>query len=175
MSFAQAFHDALDTFVSGTHQALIKAPAIRQEMVLVYNLTSLSNETIVLQVVWLLLERPVLSDLLSSVWNSSDDVLAVAEKRSCIIYAASDYFYLVGNPTPTTVSSAWLRSPDQCSLLMGDASRLHLYIHNNRQTAEQVNATSGSASYTEIFWSGDGRNITVALPRRHDVSFRTEQ
>lgn len=46
-------------------------------MVLSYNVTTLSNETVVL------------------VWISSDDVAAVAQKGFKLVHAASDYFYLV--------------------------------------------------------------------------------
>jgi N-acetyl-beta-hexosaminidase len=55
------------------------------EMVLSYNVTTLSNETLVL------------------VWISSDDVAAVAQKGFKLIHAASDYFYLVSQISSSPV------------------------------------------------------------------------
>lgn len=62
-----------------THAALIetgKTPVVWEEMVLQYNVTSLSNDTLVL------------------VWISSDNVVSVAQKGYKLIHTASDYFYL---------------------------------------------------------------------------------
>jgi N-acetyl-beta-hexosaminidase len=95
-STGQTLYGALSDFTATTHGALEaagKTPVVWEgafsqrsvcarrwrvaEMVLVYNVTTLSNETLVM------------------VWISSDNVAAVAQQGYKIIHAASDYFYLV--------------------------------------------------------------------------------
>lgn len=170
--------EALNNFVEGTHGALIKAgkvPAVWEEMVLDYNLT-LSNETLVL------------------VWISSEDVQAVAEKGFRVIHAASNYFYMdcgagewigddpSGNSwcdpfktwqyTYTFDPLANLTS-DQYPLIMG--GQQNLWTEQSSPSNLDPIVWPRAASSAELFWSGAGGNLTAALPRLHDVSFRMQQ
>lgn len=170
--------EALNTFVMGTHGALLKAgktPAVWEEMVLDYNLT-LSNETLVL------------------VWISSEDVQAVAEKGFRVIHAASNYFYLdcgagewigddpSGNswcdPFKTwqytyTFDPLANLTAEQYPLIMG--GQQNLWTEQSSPSNLDPIVWPRAASSAEVFWSGAGGNLTAALPRLHDVSFRMQQ
>ncbi|KZT13148.1 glycoside hydrolase family 20 protein [Laetiporus sulphureus 93-53] len=177
-STGRSFNDALSDFVAGNHAALIaagKTPAVWEEMVLDYNLT-LSNETLVL------------------VWISSDDVKAVAEKGFRVIHAASNYLYLdcgagewIGDDpdgnswcdpfktwqyTYTFDPLANLTS-DQYPLIMG--GQQNLWTEQSSPSNLDPIVWPRAASSAEVFWSGPGGNLTSALPRLHDVSFRMQQ
>ncbi|EJF60954.1 N-acetylhexosaminidase [Dichomitus squalens] len=166
---------ALDQFTQVTHKALEvkgKTPAVWEEMVLVHNVT-ISKES------------PVL------VWISSENVKAVAEKGFKIIHAASDYFYLdcghgawVGDfPTGNSWCDpfkSWQLSysfnptanltTDEAALILGGQ---HL-LWAEQSGPENLDDTiwPRAASSAELFWTGPGGNISTALPRLHDVSYR---
>ncbi|PCH40388.1 glycoside hydrolase family 20 protein [Wolfiporia cocos MD-104 SS10] len=168
-----------DDFTAATHGALVaagKTPAVWEEMVLDWNLTSLSNETIVL------------------VWISSDDVKAVADKGFRVIHAASNYFYLdcgaggwvgdypAGNswcdPFKTwqysyTFDPLANLTADQYSLILG--GQHNLWTEQSSPSNLDPIVWPRAASSAEVFWSGAGGNVTSALPRLHDVSFRMQQ
>ncbi|KZT12170.1 glycoside hydrolase family 20 protein [Laetiporus sulphureus 93-53] len=173
-----SFNDALADFTSQTHAALIaagKTPAVWEEMVLDYNLT-LSDDTLVL------------------VWISSEDVLAVVEKGFRVIHAASNYLYLdcggggwvgdypAGNSwcdpfktwqyTYTFDPLANLTS-DQYHLVVG--GQQNLWTEQSSPSNLDPIVWPRAASSAEVFWSGPGGNLTSALPRLHDVSFRMQQ
>ncbi|KAH9950692.1 N-acetylhexosaminidase [Amylocystis lapponica] len=177
-STKRTFNDALDTFTSYTHGALAaagKTPAVWEEQVLDYNLT-LTNNTLVL------------------VWISSDDVAAVAEKGFKIIHAASDYFYLdcgagewIGaDPTGNSWCDpfkTWQKSYtfDPTANLTAAQAELIMGGQDNLWTEQSGSSNLDSivwpraASPSELFWSGPGGNVSTALPRLHDVSFRLRQ
>lgn len=176
--FAEAFQNALNDFVGGTHSALKsagKTPAVWEEMVLDFNLT-LADDTLVL------------------VWISSDDVKAVADKGFRIIHAASNYFYLdcggggcVGDypagdswcdPFKTwqysyTFDPLANLTSDQYHLIMG--GQHNLWTEQSSASNLDPIVWPRAAASAELFWSGAGGNVTAALPRLHDASFRMQQ
>ncbi|KAH7911725.1 N-acetylhexosaminidase [Hygrophoropsis aurantiaca] len=179
----QDIEQALSSFTQSTHGALKsmgKTPVVWEEMVLQHDV-ALSNNTVVM------------------VWISSQNVGAVAQKGFRIIHAASDYFYLdcgmggwVGdNPNGNswcnpfkTWQKSYIFDPTagvsdaQKSLVLGGQHLLwsEQSSPHNLDTAVWPRA----ASSAELFWSGpalegttaQGRNLTTALPRLHDLAFR---
>ncbi|KAI0027932.1 N-acetylhexosaminidase [Vararia minispora EC-137] len=169
-------YDALDNFTATTHKRLIdsgKTPIVWEEMVLNYNVTSLSNETLVL------------------VWISSNNVAAVAQKGYKLIHAASDYFYLdcgagawvgdfpQGNSWCDPFKS-WQKSYtfDPVSGLTETEKTLvqggqHL-LWTEQSGPENLDSIvwPRAASSAELFWSGPGGNVSAALPRLHNVAYR---
>ncbi|EMD39645.1 glycoside hydrolase family 20 protein [Gelatoporia subvermispora B] len=177
-SSGQTLEEALNVYVQAEQKTLAsvgKTPAVWEEMVLVQNVT-LSPDTLVL------------------VWISSDDVKAVAQAGFKIIHSASDYFYLdcggggwVGdNPSGNSwcdPMKTWQLSytfdpvanltADEAKLVMGGQ---HL-LWTEQSGPENLDPIvwPRAASSAELFWSGPGGNVTSALPRLHDVSFRMRQ
>ncbi|KAH9922897.1 N-acetylhexosaminidase [Fomitopsis serialis] len=173
-----SFNDALSGFTQQTHAALEaagKTPAVWEEMVLNYNLT-LSNETYVL------------------VWISSEDAKEVADKGFRIIHAASNYFYLdcggggwVGdNPAGNSWCEpfkTWQYSYTFDPLANLTSDQYHLVVGGQHNLWTEQSGPSNldpivwprAAASAEVFWSGAGGNVTAALPRLHDVSFRMQQ
>ncbi|KZT64170.1 glycoside hydrolase family 20 protein [Daedalea quercina L-15889] len=173
-----SFNDALAGFTSQTHAALEaagKTPVVWEEMVLDYNLT-LSNETYVL------------------VWISSEDAKEVADKGFRIIQAPSNYFYLdcgaggwvgdypAGNswcePFKTwqyayTFDPLANLTADQYPLVAG--GQHNLWAEQSGPENLDPIVWPRAAASAEVFWSGAGGNVTAALPRLHDVSFRMRQ
>ncbi|KAI0763524.1 N-acetylhexosaminidase [Trametes elegans] len=169
---------ALDVFTQKTHKALEdqgKTPVVWEEMVLDHNVT-LSKDT------------PVL------VWISSANVKAVVEKGFKVIHSASDYFYLdcggggwvgdypAGNSWCDPFKT-WQRSYsfDPNANLTAEESQLILG-GQNLLWAEQSGPENldsivwpRAAASAELFWTGPGGNISTALPRLHDVSYRLRQ
>ncbi|EGN98182.1 glycoside hydrolase family 20 protein [Serpula lacrymans var. lacrymans S7.3] len=175
-STGQTFTEALSTFTKSSHDALEeqgKTPIVWEEMVLDFNVTTLSNKTIVM------------------VWISSDDVAAVAQKGYRLVHAASDYFYLdcggggwVGN-NPDGNSwcdpfKTWQKSYtfDITANLTEAESQLVLggqhLIWTEQTSPHNIDPIvwPRAASSAELFWSGPGLNVSAALPRLHDVAFR---
>ncbi|KAK7689861.1 hypothetical protein QCA50_006500 [Cerrena zonata] len=174
----KTLEQALDTFTQTTHKAiedLGKTPVVWEEMVLVHNVT-LNPETIAL------------------VWISSDNVKAVAEKGFKLIHAASDFFYLdcgaggwVGaNPQGNSWCEpfkTWQRSYsfDPVANLTADEAKLVLGGQHLLWTEQSGPSNLDSivwpraAASAELFWSGPGHDISDALPRMHDFSFRLQQ
>lgn len=174
----KTLEQALDTFTQTTHKALIaegKTPVVWEEMVLVHNVT-LNPDTLVL------------------VWISSDDVKAVAEKGFKLIHAASDYFYLdcggggwVGDfPTGNSWCDpfkTWQKSYSfdpsanltdaEAKLVLG-GQHLLWTEQSGPQNLDPV-VWPRAASSAELFWSGPGGNLSTALPRLHEVSYRMRQ
>ncbi|KAI1788841.1 N-acetylhexosaminidase [Ganoderma leucocontextum] len=172
----ETLEQALDKFTQTTHNALKakgKTPVVWEEMVLSHNVTLHTNDTRVL------------------VWISSDNVKAVAEKGFKVIHAASDYFYL------DCGHGAWVGDfPSGNSWCDPFKSWQHSYSFNpvaNLTAAEAKLVLGGqhllwaeqsgpqnlddtvwprAASSAELFWSGPGGNVSAALPRLHDVSYR---
>ncbi|OCH90413.1 N-acetylhexosaminidase [Obba rivulosa] len=177
-STGRTLEEALDVFVQAEQKTLAsvgKTPVVWEEMVLVQNVT-LSSDTLVL------------------VWISSDDVKAVAQKGFKVIHAASNFFYLdcggggwVGdNPQGNswcdpfkTWQLGYTFDPlanlttDEAKLVMGGQ---HL-LWTEQSGPENLDPIvwPRAASSAELFWSGAGGNVTSALPRLHDVSFRMRQ
>ncbi|KAI0326228.1 N-acetylhexosaminidase [Cubamyces sp. BRFM 1775] len=174
----RTLEQALDVFTQETHKALEvkgKTPVVWEEMVLDHNVT-LSKDTRVL------------------VWISSANVKAVAEKGFKLIHAASDYFYLdcggggwVGDfPTGNSWCDpfkTWQHSYsfDPVANLTAEESKLvqggqHLLWteQSGPQNLDSI-VWPRAASSAELFWSGPGGNISAALPRLHDVSYRFRQ
>ncbi|KAH9932733.1 N-acetylhexosaminidase [Epithele typhae] len=171
----KTLEQALDTFTQTTHKVLTdagKTPVVWEEMVLVHNVT-LAADTKVL------------------VWISSDNVKAVAQKGFHLIHAASDYFYLdcggggwVGDfPTGNSWCDpfkTWQHSysfnptanltDTEAALVLGGQ---HL-LWAEQSGPENLDPAvwPRAASSAELFWSGPGGNISAALPRLHDVSYR---
>ncbi|KAI0642951.1 N-acetylhexosaminidase [Trametes meyenii] len=169
---------ALDVFTQKTHKVLEdkgKTPVVWEEMVLVHNVT-LSKETKVI------------------VWISSENVKAVVEKGYKLIHGASDYFYLdcggggwVGaNPSGNSWCDpfkTWQHaySFDPVANLTAEESKLilggqHLLWaeQSGPQNLDPV-VWPRAASSAELFWSGPGGNVSAALPRLHDLSYRLRQ
>ncbi|KZV60321.1 glycoside hydrolase family 20 protein [Peniophora sp. CONT] len=175
-STGQTLYGALSNFTATTHAALIdtgKTPVVWEEMVLQYNVTTLSNDTLVL------------------VWISSDNVVSVAQKGYKLIHAASDYFYLdcgaggwVGsNPNGNSWCDpfkTWQKSyafdpvanltESEKDLVLGGQHLLWVE-QSGPQNLDPI-TWPRAASSAELFWSGAGGNITDALPRLHDLSYR---
>ncbi|KAI0727894.1 N-acetylhexosaminidase [Fomitopsis betulina] len=173
-----SFNDALATFTNLTHGALEaagKTPVVWEEQVLDYNLT-LSDQTYVL------------------VWISSENAKLVAEKGFHIIHAASNYFYLdcggggwvgdypAGNswcdPLKTwqysyTFDPLANLTSDQYDLVLG--GQHNLWTEQSGPENLDPIVWPRAASSAEVFWSGPGGNVSAALPRLHDVSFRLRQ
>ncbi|KAH9850194.1 N-acetylhexosaminidase [Lenzites betulinus] len=169
---------ALNVFTQKTHAALEakgKTPVVWEEMVLVHNVT-LSKDT------------PVL------VWISSANVKAVAETGHKLIHAASDYFYLdcggggwVGDfPTGNSWCDpfkTWQHSfsfdpvanltADEAKLVLG-GQHLLWTEQSGPQNLDPI-VWPRAASSAELFWTGPGGNISAALPRLHDLSYRLRQ
>ncbi|EIW81469.1 glycoside hydrolase family 20 protein [Coniophora puteana RWD-64-598 SS2] len=183
-STGTTLNDALDQFTKVTHAPLVamgKTPVVWEEMVLNYNLTSLSNDTIVMT------------------WISSADAAAVADKGFRIVQAPSDYFYLdcggggwVGdNPKGNswcdpfkTWQYAYTYDPlanltaTQAALVLGGEQILWTE-QSGPENLEPV-VWPRAASSAEVFWSaaqpsGQPLNATEALPRLHDVRYRMVQ
>jgi len=174
----ETLEEALNTFTLATHKAiesLGKTPVVWEEMVLSHNVT-LSPSTIAL------------------VWISSDDVQAVAEKGFRLIHAASDYFYLdcggggwvgdypAGNSWCDPFKT-WQYSYSfdptanltdaQAELVLGGQHLL--WTEQSSPSNLDPIVWPRAASSAELFWSGPGLNISTALPRLHDLSFRFQQ
>ncbi|PIL35144.1 hypothetical protein GSI_02933 [Ganoderma sinense ZZ0214-1] len=172
----KTLEQALDSFTQTTHNALKakgKTPVVWEEMVLSHNVTLSTKDTRVL------------------VWISSDNVKAVAEKGYKLIHAASDYFYL------DCGHGAWVGAfPNGNSWCDPFKTWQHAYSFNptaNLTAAESKLVLGGqhllwaeqsgpenlddtvwprAASSAELFWTGPGLNVSAALPRLHDVSYR---
>lgn len=175
-STGQTLFQALSNFTATTHGALLKegkTPVVWEEMVLDYNVTTLSNETLVL------------------VWISSDNAIQVVEKGFKLIHAASDYFYLdcgaggwVGaNPAGNswcepfkTWQHAYSFDPTanmtaaQQPLVQGGGQLLWTE-QSGPENLDPVTWPRAAAT-AELFWSGPGGNVSAALPRLHDVAYR---
>ncbi|EIW81489.1 glycoside hydrolase family 20 protein [Coniophora puteana RWD-64-598 SS2] len=172
----------LDTFTNSTHSALVglgKTPVVWEEMVLEWNLTSLSNETIVMT------------------WISSQDAAAIADKGFRIVQAPSNYFYLDegqgswvggdpfgGSGTFITWQYAYTYDPlanlteSQQALVLGGQQILWA----EQSAAQNLEPTvwPRAAASAEIFWSatqpgGIPLNGTEALPRLQDLRYRMVQ
>ncbi|KAI0076763.1 N-acetylhexosaminidase [Panus rudis PR-1116 ss-1] len=174
----RTFEQALDAFTQTTHKAiedLGKTPVVWEEMVLEHNVT-LSNETIAL------------------VWISSQNAKSVAEKGFKFIHAASDYFYLdcggggwVGaNPNGNSWCDpfkTWQHSysfdpsanltTDEAKLVLGGQHLL--WTEQSGPSNLDPIVWPRAASSAELFWTGPGGNVSTALPRLHDLSFRLQQ
>ncbi|KAL4249823.1 Beta-hexosaminidase [Abortiporus biennis] len=174
----QTFEQALDAFTQATHKVIEaqgKTPVVWEEMVLDHNVT-LSNETIAL------------------VWISSANVKAVVDKGFRLIHAASDFFYLdcggggwVGaNPNGNSWCDpfkTWQKSYsfDPFANLTAEESKLILGGQHLLWTEQSGPSNLDSivwpraASSAELYWSGAGGDVSSALPRLHDLSFRLQQ
>ncbi|EKM49788.1 glycoside hydrolase family 20 protein [Phanerochaete carnosa HHB-10118-sp] len=174
----QTFEQALNTFTQATHSAIMakgKTPVVWEEMVLSFNLT-LSNDTIVF------------------VWISSEDAAAVAQQGFRIVHAPSNYFYLdcgaggwVGaNPSGNswcdpfkTWQFAYSFDPlanltdAQAPLVLGGEQLLWTEQSGPQNLDSIVWPRAGASA--EVFWTGPGGNISEALPRLHEVSYRMRQ
>ncbi|KAI0321327.1 N-acetylhexosaminidase [Amylostereum chailletii] len=170
-------NETLQTFVSAMQSVLIaegKTPLLSEEMVLESNLT-VSNETIVL------------------VWKSSNDIPPVVEKGLRVIFAASDYMFLdcgagewIGaDPTgwcdPFKTWQKTYSVDPFANLTTKQTSRIvggqHLLWTEQSSPANMDSITwPRAAAGAEVFWTGSRRgNVSVALPRLHDVAFRMVQ
>ncbi|EIW81488.1 glycoside hydrolase family 20 protein [Coniophora puteana RWD-64-598 SS2] len=183
-STGTTINDALDEFTNSTHSALIglgKTPVVWEEMVLDFNLTSLSDETIVMT------------------WISSADAAAIADKGFRIVQAPSNYFYL------DCGAGEWI-GDDPAGNSWCDPFKTWQYAYTydplaNLTTAQQSLVLGGeqilwteqsgpenlepivwprAAASAEIFWSaaqpgGAPLNGTEALPRLQDVRYRMVQ
>ncbi|KAG6909302.1 hypothetical protein DXG01_001246 [Tephrocybe rancida] len=174
----KTLEQALDTFTQATHAGLRevgKRAVVWEEMVLDHSVT-LANNTIAL------------------VWISSDHVSAVAEKGYKLVHAASDYFYLdcggggwvgqnvLGNSWCDpfkTWQKAYSFNPianlteEQSKLVLGGQHLL--WTEQSSPSNLDPIVWPRAASAAEVFWSGPGGNVGMALPRLHDVSFRFNQ
>ncbi|KAI0036190.1 N-acetylhexosaminidase [Vararia minispora EC-137] len=172
----QTLFEALSNFTATTHGALAaqgKTPVVWEEMALDYNVTTLSNETLVM------------------VWISSENVAAVAQKGFKVVHAASDYFYLdcgagewIGaDPNANSWCDpfkSWQKSytfNPTANLTEAEAALIqggeHL-LWTEQSGPENVDPIvwPRAASSAELFWSGPGGNGSMALPRLHDVAYR---
>ncbi|KAI0320943.1 N-acetylhexosaminidase [Amylostereum chailletii] len=174
----QSLFGALSTFTATTHGALDKVgktPVVWEEMVLDYNVTTLSNETVVMT------------------WISSANAAAVAAKGYKLVHAASDYFYLdcggggwVGaNPSGNSWCDpfkTWQKSYSfdplanltsaQASLVLG-GQHLLWTEQSGPENLDPIVWPRAAAS-AELFWSGGNGsgNVSAALPRLHDLAYR---
>ncbi|GAA5873098.1 hypothetical protein JCM3774_000341 [Rhodotorula dairenensis] len=173
----------LGEFVNGIHNVIRrqgKIPVVWEEMVLKHDL-QLGHDVVV------------------TVWISSANVRAVAEKGHRMIHAATDYLYLdcgagawLGN-TPEGRSwcdpfKSWqkvysfdpyrnLRKSQRHLVLGGEA-----LLWSEQAGPENVEALAWprAAAAAEVFWTGgavtDGeRSVEEALPRLHDWRYRAVQ
>jgi len=62
---------------------------------------------------------------------------------------------------------------DQYPLILG--GQHNLWTEQSSPSNLDTIVWPRAASSAEVFWSGAGGNVTEALPRLHDVSFRMEQ
>jgi hexosaminidase len=177
-SSGKTLEQALDTFTQASHEVLTsagKTPVVWEEMVLNFNVT-LPNNTIVM------------------VWISSADAEAVAAKGFRMVHAPSDYFYLdcgaggwVGD-APATNSwcdpfKTWQKSytfdptanltEAQAQLVLGGEQLLWTEQAGPANLDPKI--WPRAASSAELFWTGPGGNVSQALPRLHDLSYRFTQ
>ncbi|KAM0747515.1 glycoside hydrolase family 20 protein [Meredithblackwellia eburnea MCA 4105] len=168
-------NDSVSTFVSGLHQGLRasgKVPVVWEEMVLNYPVKDLGNDTLVL------------------VWISSDDAAAVTALGHKIVHAPSNYMYLdcghgawVGNfanGSSWCTFSSWQKiysfdpyaniTAENRDLVMGGQTLLWTE-QANPQTLDSY-VWPRAAAGAEVFWSGGGGNVSLALPRLHDWTYR---
>ncbi|KAH9932741.1 N-acetylhexosaminidase [Epithele typhae] len=174
----RTLEQALDVFTNATHKALVaegKTPAVWEEMVLDHNVTSLSNETVVI------------------VWISSANAAAVAAKNFRIVHGPSDYFYLdcgAGEWLGDDVANSWCDpfktwqkaytfdplaniTEAQTHLVLG-GQQLLWTEQSGPQNLDSI-AWPRAAASAEVFWSGPGGDGVTALPRLHDLGFRMRQ
>ncbi|ORY69311.1 glycoside hydrolase family 20 protein [Leucosporidium creatinivorum] len=170
--------ELLSTFVEGVHHRLRaagKTSVVWEEMALNRNI-KLANDTIV------------------TVWISSANVRAVADKGHRIIHAASDYFYLDcgaggwvgkrgGSNSWCDPFKSWqkiysfdpfasLDELQHSQVLGGEA-----LLWTEQAGPENLDSIAWprAAAAAEVFWSrssGGARNATEALPRLHDWRYR---
>lgn len=173
---SQTFEQALSAFTVKNHDALGaigKTPVVWEEMVLDHNVT-LSNETLVL------------------VWISSANAAAIVQAGYKLVHAPSDYFYLdcghggwVGDlPNGNswcdpfkTWQHAYTFDPyanitdAQKSLVLGGQQLL--WAEQSGPANLDATVWPRAAASAELFWSGEARtNVTSALPRLHDLTYR---
>ncbi|CAL1713581.1 unnamed protein product [Somion occarium] len=174
----RTLEQALDVFIKTTHKAiedLGKTPVVWEEMVLKHNVTLNPNTTVL-------------------VWEKSENAKTVAQKGYKLIHAASDFFYL------DCGAGSWLgASPDSPNWCDPFKTWQHSYTFNPTAnlTDDEAKLVLGgqhllwteqsgpsnldsivwprAASSAELFWSGPGGNVSHALERLHDLSFRLQQ
>lgn len=128
------------------------------------------------------------------VWISSDDVAAVAKAGYKLIHAASNYFYLdcgaggwVGDysqgnswcdPFKTwqysyTFDPTANLTEAEAKLVLG-GQHLLWTEQSGPQNLDSI-TWPRAASSAELFWTGPGQNLSLVLPRLHDISYRMRQ